>query len=155
MIVLCHQAFAGIGSTFEKEFLKHYLIKVDDKAIVANKVWNSWRFTVIKKYGIETAEKLIVHARGKFEPELIQLNENFEELEPIDCTDEERILATRDLLERKWGEIKYFITSEPEKYVDIKHVEPITFNDFYLEMMDRDREFAKAFSEHFAMKKYE
>jgi len=133
---------------------------MDDKATMANEVWDFIRVKTMEKYDARIAEEIIVHLRGKFEPELKRYKkDSFEESDPIPSTEEEIYSKTRSLVQRKWTEIKYFITQEPEKYQGIPNIEPITLQDFHLIMIgsnnERERTIVREFGEYYAHNKYE
>ena len=136
MIVLCPLAFAGKDLTFERRFLISYLSRTGKKGIVANEVWDAFRFRHIQSSTLEVAEKIIVHMRGSFKPENFRLKLNYEEEEPKDSTNEVMLAKTKSLLERTWAEIEIFITQEPEKYQGLEHQpKMVTLQEFLEQCM--------------------
>ncbi|MBS3135324.1 hypothetical protein J4401_00010 [Candidatus Woesearchaeota archaeon] len=137
MIVLCHKAVSGRGSLFEHSFLMNFLITNNKKAVVANEVWDAFRFRVNKMASgnKEYAEKYIVHFRGKIEPEVCRLNNDYQENEPQDYSDEILVEKTKDLVDRKWADIEDFITQEPDKYTGLRKT-PKTLKRFYLDCLN-------------------
>ncbi len=147
MIVLCPKSFAGTESEFERGFLKHYLSRKREKAVVANEVWDTWRHNITMRYE-ENAQILIGHFRGWFEPEAgYQLKEDFTEKDPIHVDTEVMIQKTKELVSRRWADIQYFVTQEPTKYVGLK-IKPISLLEFYVACMNSpaDREIVLEYS---------
>ena len=137
MIVLCPLAFAGKELIFERRFLVSYLSGTGKKGVVANEVWDAFRYRHIQNSSPEVAEKIIVHMRGSFKPENFRLNRDYEEVEPKDTTNEDMINKTKNLLQRRWAEIELFITQEPEKYQGLEYKpKTLTLQGFLEECMN-------------------
>ena len=87
MIFLCPKAFAGRNSAFEREFLMFYLSQCGDKAVIANEVWEAFRFRVKQRATDPTkVDDIIAAFRGNFQPENSKLTAEFEEEEPTRIT---------------------------------------------------------------------
>jgi len=143
MIILCSKSFAGKGAVFERDFLMYYLSKVcnkPQKAFVANEVWEAFRFRVLENSDDkEVAERIIATFRGTFSPEDLRLNDNFDEQAPKKDYDEQELIErTRSFVDRKWADVEFFITQEPEKYSGLK-VKIRTLGEFYVECMNDDK----------------
>src|SRR3989344_7725709 len=137
MIVLCPLAFAGKDLTSERDFLRYYLSKIGQKAIVSNEVWDAFRFRKAQTTSPEIANNIIAYMRGTFEPETLKLKANFEEVDPQDSDEQKMFEKTKNLLERRWAEIDFFITQEPEKYTGLTHKPKIIkLQGFLIECMD-------------------
>ena len=156
MIVLCHKALAGTGAILEREFFKYFISRIGKRAVVANEVWSAFRYRTIATQG-RNAKDMINGYRGFVRPETINLNENYEEFEPKDYCEKELIKASQDLVERKWGEVDYFIRQLPEKYASVKTVTQLSLEEFYASCMDNaeTRTIVSDFSEYYAKNKYE
>lgn len=136
MIVTCSKAFAGSESAHERDFLKYYLSKTGQKAVLANEVWSSFRFRILKKSDdLELVEKVITHRRGKFCPEDVKLTEEHQEEEPIDYDESVLFEKTKSLVNRRWADIDFFITQEPKKYSLDNSVNIMTLSEFYFYCM--------------------
>lgn len=136
MIVLCPQAFAGKELTLERNFLIYYFSEVGNKGVIADEVWDAFRYRITQKYP-QNANKVIASRRGSFRPENFRINpKNFEEVEPKDYDDGDMCNKTRNLLERRWAEVELFITQEPSKYSDLEYKpKTITLQEFLAECM--------------------
>ena len=122
MIILCPKAFAGKNLTSERDFLRYYLSKVGQKAIVANEVWDAFRFRYIEHASTpEVANNIIANMRGTFVPETLRLKDNFEEIDPKDYDEHTMMVKTKNLIERRWAEIDFFITQESDNYLSLTH----------------------------------
>ena len=154
MIVLCAKSLAGKELNMERDFLKYYLSRTGQKAVLADEVWEAFRFRVKKASTEEIAEKIITHFRGVFEPENLKLNAEFQEEEPNNHKDEKLYEITKDLVKRKWAEISFMITQEPEKFDGLK-VRRFTLEEFYLKCMEEEplRELIRKFSLKYASEK--
>jgi len=134
MIVLCPKAFSSADDLgHHRNFLKYYLSRKGVKAIVANEVWETFRFKIIKDNKPEVANKLIAEFRGIFGPEETNIDKNHQEVPPKKEYDTNALIEkTKDLLTRRWADIDLFITTEPEKFKTIKNIEISTLPEFLL-----------------------
>ena len=131
MIILCHKALAGV-STFERQFLTDYLVATRQKAVVANEVWDTFRFKLVARFGNEDAAR-IGDWRALYRPEEIRL-QNHQEVPPKEHDEATLIASTRSLAERMKG-VSIFITTNPELFNDIRDVKPLTLTEWYVKMM--------------------
>ncbi len=156
MIVLCPQALAGTGSILEREFFKYYISRIGKRAVVANEVWSAFRYRTLEKQ-TSIAENMINGYRGFVRPERIILDKNYEEIPPKDYSDKELIEASQNLVERKWGDVDYFIRQKPENYNSVKTVTQLSLEEFYASCMENEktREYVSKFSKYYAIHKYE
>jgi hypothetical protein len=141
MIVLCPRAFsAADGLSHERDFLKYFLSRTGRKGIVANEVWETFRFRVKKTNNNENlVEKTIAEFRGIFNPEELIVDENHREKEPEKEHDTKVLIEkTRDLLKRRWADIEMFVTTEPDKFNDIENISILSLQEFLLTFMDND-----------------
>jgi|GEM_PF-2752748 len=46
---------------------------------------------------------------------------------------------TKNLIKRRWADIDFFITTEPDKFQNIADIEIITLQEFLIGFMDKDR----------------
>jgi len=111
VIVLDHKALASSKpGIYERDYLKFYLSVTSQKAIVSNRVWESFRKNIISKNGPDMAQEIIATYRGIVQPETVFFDDNFEEKQPEKVyTEEELIESTKDLLDRYEYRVRYFI----------------------------------------------
>lgn len=140
MIVLCPQAFAGSSELQERDFLMYYLSRTNQKAFIANEVWETFRLRILKQASSkEIAKNIIAHFRGVFNPEELKLDSLFNEIEPKkDYSPEELVEKTKDFVKRKWADIDLFITQEPEKYEGLIKVKILRLEEFFVEQMGNE-----------------
>ena len=158
MLVLCPKAFSSNdGLSYEREFLKYYLSKTGKKAVIANEIWETFRYKLKKTNPEEkTANRLIAEFRGIFEPEELKIDENHQEVEPenehnIDELNEK----TKDLLERRWADIEIFITTDTQKFEATKKVKMMTLQEFLLNSMNNYRSLFEEFNGKVIREKWE
>lgn len=137
MIILCPKAFAGKELMYERRFVRHYIAKTGEKGMVCNKTWSSFRWRITNTKDPEVAEKIITNFRGSFTPENMKLTDEFQEQDPLDCDLDELIESTKDLVNRKWADIDYFIVQDETDFQDTK-VKPITLSEFFVQCMQDD-----------------
>lgn len=139
MIVLCPKAFSAKDEfSNERDFLKFYLSKTGKKAVLANEVWETFRFKFLKDFP-DKAEEYIADYRGFVKPEYSKIDKNFQEEKPVkEYTSEELILKTKDFLNRNWAEVEFFITTQKDLFEDIKNIKIITLEEFYIQCMSGD-----------------
>ena len=88
MIVFCPKAFSNQISgknvhELERGFIKFLVSETRDKMIIANEIWETFRFKIIKDSpNKQEAINLIASFRSIFEPEEVFLDENHQEKTP-------------------------------------------------------------------------
>ena len=145
MIFLCPKALSSKdGEDDEREFLKYYLSKSNKRAKLTNEVWETFRYKTIDGSGTnkEGAYELIAEFRGIFEPEILKLDGEFQEIEATqDYSIEKMRESVNSFLIRNWADIDIFITQEKEKYNEVcdkYNIRIMNLSEFFLDFMDND-----------------
>jgi len=144
MIVLCPKTLGGKENSLQREFLWFYLSKEAEEAIVSNEIWEAFRLRIKKKWVSSplTAEKIINHVRGFARPENTILK-GYEEEEPKrDYSDKELMNATKNLVERNWANVNFFIVETEEEIKKYKFRQNINIKSlpgFYVNCMNSER----------------
>lgn len=144
MIVLCPKAFSSNdGLRQEREFLKYFLSRKGEKGIIANEVWETFRFNLIENNSEDKADQTIADWRGIFEPEETKIGEDFREIPPTGKHTLDQLMEkTEDLLRRRWADIDLFITTNGERFqkvVEEKGIEMVPLQEFLFSSMEDQR----------------
>jgi len=156
-IVLCPRALTKGPASIEWLFLRDYLSRLGDRGIVADKTWSALRARIIAKHGEARAEGIIAELRGSFAPETQRLQADYQEEPAVDYPDDELIIATRDLVDRRAAEIGLFIAEDPTTFQGIDAIHSVTLDQWFYARMNNpaDREMMQAFLERYAYKNAE
>lgn len=134
MIIFCPESFTNqispSPSRLAKGFVKFYASETKHKMIIANEVWETFRFKLLKDSSEQkNAYSLIFGLRSIFKPEEVLLDDHKEIEAKNEYSKEEMIKKTKDLIKRNYLDVEAVVTTSPEKFKDI----PIDINYMNIE----------------------
>ncbi|HLC20021.1 MAG TPA: hypothetical protein VJK72_03815 [Candidatus Nanoarchaeia archaeon] len=162
-IVICPKTIPKIEGTYEGQFLFSFLKKYGGKCVIANECWSAFKYRIQKKYEArfdteiannKTAE-FLARRRAWIIPENELLNKFGQDIiPPTDYSSEILTDKTKDIINRKWRIINYFITEEPSKYEGLK-IKACTLQQFFDNSIETHREFTESFIREYPHKRDE
>lgn len=146
-IVICPKVVSKVeNSTYHGLFLKYYLKRRNMKAIMPNEAWGALKFRIHLLYSErfdeeiakEKAQENVATLREWLSPENEILNRFGKDIiKGADCSYSMLTEITKNLVDRKWAVIKFFISEDDGAFSGMK-VQPITLFDFFNECLKSD-----------------
>lgn len=139
-------------------FLKEFFSNTE-KCVVANEVWETMRYVwLFKSSNIKNAKEQMVHFRGFLRPEETIRGSDSEEIIPnTEHNNDILIGKTKELIERNYADIDFFITPDKDKFKDVKNIDKvriINVEEFFIWCMDEEK-YRKIMERYFTKLKYD